>query len=78
MGYNLLADPPRGEVIIRGPIAFHGYYKVGPDTVGEGLLPSSRGQRVGRFQLHGAGALRGEGAPSSGSDRRCWCKGDPA
>lgn len=28
MGYNPLADPPRGEIIIKGPVVFQGYFKV--------------------------------------------------
>ncbi len=28
MGYNPLANPPRGEIIIKGPVVFQGYYQV--------------------------------------------------
>ncbi len=29
MGYDPLANPPRGEIIIKGPVVFQGYFKVG-------------------------------------------------
>ena len=28
MGYDPLANPPRGEIIIKGPVVFQGYFKV--------------------------------------------------
>ena len=28
MGYNPLGNPPRGEIIIKGPVVFQGYYQV--------------------------------------------------
>ena len=27
MGYDPAADPPRGEVIMKGPVVFRGYYQ---------------------------------------------------
>ena len=27
MGYDALAAPPRGELLIRGPVVFQGYYR---------------------------------------------------
>ena len=28
MGYDPMAKPPRGEIIIKGPVVFQGYYQV--------------------------------------------------
>lgn len=30
MGYDPSANPPRGEIIIKGPVVFKGYFKVAP------------------------------------------------
>ena len=30
MGYDPAADPPRGEVVMKGPVVFRGYYQVPP------------------------------------------------
>ena len=55
MGYDALADPPRGEVLIRGPTVFAGYYKDPAQTAG--VLDAD-----GWFHTGDVGEVRGDGS----------------
>jgi acyl-CoA synthetase (AMP-forming)/AMP-acid ligase II len=54
MGYDPAATPPRGEVCIRGPTVFSGYYKE------EGLTAESMGGGAG-LGARGVGSWGGRG-----------------
>ena len=45
MGYDPLANPPRGEVIIKGPVVFQGYFKVGLQNAECSLMSCARTAR---------------------------------
>jgi len=55
MGYDALADPPRGEVLIRGPTVFAGYFKDAAQTAS--VLDAD-----GWFHTGDIGEVRGDGS----------------
>ncbi len=62
MGYDALAAPPRGELIIRGPVVFQGYYRdeaatreARPSRLGANVMCVSSARVEGQDQGIGLG-----------------------